>query len=392
MKKSLNRIQIVIVTWIVLGVFLMLVGCKRKAGADEYSYLVHQGIKCPEIGSIECDTLYIGAGATSLEGQWLLKRDRLLYVDKHMVGVREYDFDGNFLRKGISRGKGPNEMSSPFFVSMVTTDDELTGMDSMWQIFCYDTLYHWVFPHFGLFSDHTINDANYEELLRNPHPEQMAIYEYNFYVNKICRYGQQLFVPVVIEHQRFNGYEINSDAKKFWKTSHIFVLIDLETQQTQKLFGTYSPAYQAKNIPNFSGYDFDIKGKNLYYAFAADTLIYIRDLDGVLKGTMGFSSPGISSSFPETKTVDEAESQREEQLKKYGYYTTLTMAGDYLFRGYKKEEDKGYGLQIYKNADLVGDIHTTEEMNILGYQDGFYYGELPVDVDGEQFRIVKFRL
>ena len=87
-----------------------------------------------------------------------------------------------------------------------------------------------------------------------------------------------------------------------------------------------------------------------------------------------------------------AKGDREKQLKKYGYFTTLTVAGDYLFRGYKREGEQGYGLQIYKNKDLVGDIHTKEAVNILGYQDGFYYGELPVDVDNEQFRIIRFKL
>ena len=102
--------------WIVVGMLLCVIGCKNSAEVNEYTGLAHQGEKCVSgINSIEWDTLYIGAGATSLEGQWLLKKDRLVYVDKHMVGVREYDLEGNFIRKHISRGKGPDEMGSPFF-------------------------------------------------------------------------------------------------------------------------------------------------------------------------------------------------------------------------------------------------------------------------------------
>lgn len=393
MRNHLNKIRIASGMWIVVGVLLCTMGCKDKAGMSEYADLTHQGEKYPaEINSIEWDTLYIGAGTTSLEGQWLLKSDRLVYVDKHMVGVREYDLEGNFIRKSISRGKGPDEMGSPFFVSIITANDELLGLDGMWQIFCYGSDYHWTLPPFRFLSDNPINDENHDELLRNPHAEQVAIYEYNFNVRKLYRHGYLLFVPVVVEHVRFNGYDIHNKAKEFWRTSHIFATVDLNEQRTQNLFGTYPPVYEEKNIPNFSGYDFAVGDGCLYSAFAADTLIYIRDMDGVLKGSMGFSAPGISRDYPETKTFDEADAQREKQLKKYGYFTTLTVAGDYLFRGYKREGEQGYGLQIYKNKDLAGDIHTKEAVNILGYQDGFYYGELPVDVDNERFRIIRFKL
>mgnify|MGYP006943502398 FL=1 len=379
--------------WIVAGMLLCVIGCKNSSGVSEYAGLAHQGKKCPSsINSIEWDTLYIGAGATSLEGQWLLKKDRLVYVDKHMVGVREYDLEGNFIRKHISRGKGPDEMGSPFFVSTATSGGELFGLDGMWQIFCYDSAYQWMFPPFRFLSDNPINDENYDELLRHPHAEQVAIYEYNFNVRKLHRQGYLLFVPVVVEHVRFNGYETNGKAKEFWRTSHIFASVDISEQRTQNLFGSYPPVYREKNIPNFSSYDFAVGDGCLYSAFAADSLIYIRDMDGALKGTMGFSAPNISHSYPETKTIDETESQREKHLKKYGYYTTLTIAGDCLFRGYKQEGELGYGLQIYQGRHLAGDIHTEEALNILGYRDGFYYGELPVDVDNERFRIVKFKL
>lgn len=393
MMNNSNNIRFVTGIWIAAGILLCTVGCKNKAGVSEYTGLAHQGEKSVScINSIEWDTLYIGAGSTSLEGQWLLKDDRFVYVDKHMTGVREYDLGGNFIRKRITRGKGPDEMGSPFFVSTVTAENGLLGLDGMWQIFCYDSAYHWTFPPFRFLSDNPINDENYKELFHHPHAEQTAIYEYNFKVRKLYRHGHLLFVPVVVEHVRFNGYEINNRAKEFWRTSHIFASVNLSGQRTQKLFGTYPPVYGEKNIPNFSGYDFAVGDGCLYSAFAADTLIYIRDMDGVLKGSMGFAAPGVSRNYPETKTVDEAESQQREQLKKYGYYTTLTIAGDYLFRGYKQEGERGYGLQIYKGKDLVGDIHTEEALNILGYRDGFYYGELPVDVDNERFRIIKFKL
>lgn len=373
--------------------FLLAVGCRNGAEVSEYAGLVHQGVKSASgINDIIGDTLFVEAGATSLEGQWLLKDNRLVYVDKHLVGIREYDLEGNFIRKKISKGRGPDEMGIPFFVSAVTAGTGLLGLDGKWQIYGYDSDYRWTFPPFRFLSDNPINDENYNELFSNPHAEQIAIYEYNFNVRRLCRNGYLLFVPVVVEHVHFNGYEINGKAKEFWRTSHIFACVDLSEQRTQKIFGTYPPLYLERNIPNFSDYDFAVVDGCLYSAFAADSLIYIRNMEGVLKSTMGFSAPGISRNYPETATVDEAESLREKQLEEYGYYTTLTIAGDYLFRGYKQEGDKGYGLQIYKGSDLVGDIHTREAVNVLGYQDGFYYGELPVDVDNERFRIIKFRL
>ena len=83
---------------------------------------------------------------------------------------------------------------------------------------------------------------------------------------------------------------------------------------------------------------------------------------------------------------------RIQHEKKYGYYERIKVVNDYLFRSYKKDGDIGYGLQIYKDDDLIGDVSFSEEVYIIGYSNGCYYGVLPVNVDLEQFRIIKFKL
>jgi hypothetical protein len=171
------------------------------------------------------------------------------------------------------------------------------------------------------------------------------------------------------------------------------ISIDLEDRTTGELFGSYPPVYQERVIPVFSEFDFDVEDGKLYTTFAADSLVYVRNVaDGRLLYSFGCAARGVSLSYPSTGTFEEYEEVYDAQLKKYGYYTWLVYAGGYLFRGSKKEGTDGYGLQVYRGEELIGDIPTSEEIRIIGEDGGVFYAELPVDLDSELFRIMKFTL
>jgi hypothetical protein len=284
-------------------------------------------------------------------------------------------------------------MIAPARLSEPTSDGGLVMIDSSWWIYLYDSLYHRQDDPYRFLSDRMAGSFDWGHLLRNPDPEVTEMYEPYLLIGRIKIADGTLFLPVITEHIDYNGYEKGSRAKRYWAETHNMISIDLGDRTTRELFGSYPPVYQERVIPVFSEFDFDVADDKLYTTFAADSLVYVRDVvGGGLLYSFGCAAQGVSHSYPSTGTFEEYEEVSDAQLKKYGYYTRLVYAGGYLFRGYKKEGAEGFGLQVYRGEELIGDIQTGEEIRIIGEDSGYFYGALPVDLDGERFRIVRFTL
>lgn len=389
----MNRFPVV---YALFGALLFTAGCSRPNRADEYSGLEYRGGRSVAVHAFsETDTLRIAAGPTSLDGEWILADNKLLFLDNYMVGVREYDMEGHFIARYITRGRGPNEMLSPAYVATLTTDGDLVMLDSSWWIYAYDSLYYRKGDPYPFLSDIPLKRDDWMQLLHKPDPRVNYMYEFNANVRRIKVADSLLVMPVITEHVLYNGYEAADNARKFWSEAFNFIFVDLKNRCTGNLFGSYPPLYRRRNIPVFSKFDFDadVRKGDLYVGYAADSLIYIRSLtDGTLKYSFGCGAEGVSSRFPETRSFGEYEKVYEEHMAKYGYYTRLIRAGEYLFRGYKKEQEVAYGLQIYHDKLLIGDIAADEPVEVIGRHDGWFYGVLPADMDNECFRILKFRL
>jgi hypothetical protein len=386
MEKRMNK-------FVAIAAVLVLV-CACRQQPSEYAGLEYRGgkdIRTTAFSSV--DTLYIDAGATSLEGAWHLSRGRLLFLDRRMVGVREYDTQGNFIARHIHRGRGPNEMIAPPDLSEPTPDGGLVMMDGSWWLSLYDSLYHGSNGLDRVFADLGAGSFDWNHLLRNPDPEVRQMYEPYLLIGRIKIADSILLLPVITEHVSYNGYEVGNGAKKYWRETHNMITVDLRDLSTGELFGSYPPVYQERVIPVFSEFDFDVEGDKLYTSFAADSLIYVRDVtDGRLLYSFGCAAQGVSTLFPATSSFEEYEEVYDAQREEYGYYTRLVCAGDYLFRGYKKEGEAGYGFQLYRDGVLVGDIPVEEEIRIIGAECGVFYAALPPDLDGERFRILRFTL
>ena len=74
-----------------------------------------------------------------------------------------------------------------------------------------------------------------------------------------------------------------------------------------------------------------------------------------------------------------------------------TFVQEYIFSGIIQEiENKmsraGYGIQIYRGTELIGNVVTDSPLEIIGRHDDWFYGILPADMDNESFKILKFML
>jgi len=357
---------------------------------SEYANLPHKGQKDITIISLNADTLFLDASSTSFEGQWYLHDGRFIFADYSLIGVREFDLNGNFVARHIQKGRGTNEWHSPF-VSITYSKGDLIGIDGSWIIQVFDSLYQRRYSPYTLLSDIYYDEQDWNKLLRKPNVETTHMYSFNLDSRALSVLGDNLIIPVVTEHIDYNGY-YGSSRKDFWEKSYIYLMVDYNSQKTGNKFGKYPPIYQTKNIPAFSIYSFDQLKSQLFTSFAADSLIYIHDQNGKLIYSFGYDAPGMKRDYPETESFEEFTKVFRDHLKRHSYYTQIKVADPYIFRCFKREEDLGYGMQIYKDYDLIGEILMKERLVMLGVYENVYYGVLPVNYETELFRIIRFKL
>ena len=340
---------------------------------------------------LHMDTLLIDGSSTSLIGDWLLKGDRLYFVDQSLCGLRSFDLDGEYLGRHIRSGRGPNEWPSPF-VKAKFHGDELVAVDGNWFFTVYDSSYVRQGEPFNLLQSYGLGNRGWQDLLRHPDVEAPAMYEYNLEASNIVKVGAMFVIPVVTEHVSYNGLSRTSHSRDFWRRSYTFMRLDVHGGGTTELFGHYPEIYTEKNIPIFASYSFDRCADGIVTSFGADSLLYVRDTTGRPLYTFGYSALGMSHDYPETNTIDSYMENYQGYREKYSYYTDIKSVGEYLFRSYKLDGEDRYGLQIYKGHDLIGEVATGDPLTVLGEYGGYWYASIPADIENDLLRIVKFRL
>lgn len=377
--------------WLFTLLCFNLISCNDSTFVDEYINLQHTGEKNVQITELPLDTIYIDASLTSLEGEWHLKDNKLYFIDKVLIGVNIFNLNGQYIGRQIERGRGPNEILQPMLASSFSKDGDFVGIDQGWVVSLFNEQFKKE-KSYRLFEDIDGDKQVWEDLLQHPNPNEFRMYEFFINTPGIRFWKDQIIIPIITEHIDYNGFYKNANAQDFWLKSYNFLTIDIQNRKTKKLFGHYPPIFRERNIPVFSLLYFDIENENIYCSYRADSLIYIRNNKGELVKSIGYAASSINGNYPDTETFEDYSKHRREHEKQYGFYKQIKVVNKYLFRSYKKDGELGYGLQIYKNDNLIGDINFVEEVNMIGYSDGFYYGVLPVDIDSELFRIIKFKL
>ena len=356
---------------------------------------LHKGEKWITISEIVCDTIVANGEATSLDGKWLMKDNRLVFIDKQLAGIRLFSLDGAYLGRHINRGRGPNEVLSPFHDADYVNDDSFVAIGQGWFLYLFDSLFTMKREPYSFYKsiEQSMSMDAKNHLLKHPDPKDEQMYEFNYAQCKQIKYiDNKLLMSIVTEHISYNGYFTNARSKEFYRDSYLYLFLNFDNWSMGKMFGHYPPVYYKKNIPAFSKYNIDIFDNKIFTAFEADSLIYVRDNNGVLMYSLGFRAPCISNGYPETRTIEEHDAFVRMRKKEFGHYSDIKIVNGYLFRSYQKRDHLGYGLQIYLEDNLIGDITLTESLKIIGGYDGYFYGELPVDLENECFRILKFKL
>lgn len=364
---------------------------------SEYGSIPHYPNTQIKEYKICADTLFLDSSMTSLEGQWLLCDSSLYFLDKYSVGVKQYSLDGKFISDHITMGRGPNEMLAPAWVSTLDkNDNSFVICDQNSFIWNYRDDFNESSSTYGpwfmqLETSHS--QELWDELLDNPNPDSPSMYEYNFRCKRIECKNQNIHIPVITEHIRYNGYDLACNAKDFWSHSAIFLRFDIgNIAGSRMLLGHYPPVYQKHNIPIFSTYDFctDEDG-HIITSFSADSKIYVLDELGIPIYSFGVKGHNISLKLPETKTFEEYEMNFDIDRQNNGYYDRLFIHNNQLLRTYHNDKEE-WRMQVYDNQILTGDISIGKKIEIIGWYDGYYYAYHSIDYDNDIFKIIKFTI
>ncbi|MGM9738756.1 MAG: DUF1573 domain-containing protein [Candidatus Cryptobacteroides sp.] len=393
MKMSLQRLH----SWYLSGVIILgICGCGK---GSPYDGIPHLGEKNVSLTYVQSDTLRIDGRFTSLSGEWFIRDSVLLFIDRYSVGVKEFTFDGQFTGEHIRQGRGPDELISPAFsTALDETDGSLVFQDSNCWVARFDRDYRRVLycsqPWFAML-DSGFSERDWSELYLRPDPETPEMYEYNYICERNKAAGHRLYIPVTTEHTQFNGFEKASNSRRYWCESYIFISFNPDDiAGTRHLFGHYPPAYRKRNIPVFGDYDFCLKEDGLIVSFAADPNLYIIDYEGNPISSFGSAESGIKGDYPSTKSFREYEDAYKKQRSEYGHYGRIARCGGYVFRTCRLDGSAGSILQIYEESsfDLVGRIPVKEGFEVIGECGGTFLARQRVDLDKEEFVLVKFRL
>lgn len=336
------------------------------------------------------DTLVVNATSTSLSGEWLLPDSTLVFLDKAIVPIKRFTLTGEYQERFFRYGRGPEEFISPALSFHKLSPDSYLYVDRNSNLILLDSVFRRKKE--INFLREIARDIDPEKLYRHPDPENPAMYELEVGDNQISVFGGKIICPVTTEHIRYNGYFKKSKAFDFYRRSYTLVALDTATLNFEQTFGNYPPVYHNRIIPNFKACHTATDGNLLYVSYEADPKIYVYDKQLALHGYFGEAVPGISSGFPSTNDLDEAERNYKMHRKTCGYYSKIKCADNYLFRRYQLPGERP-GLQIYREGMLVCDtLPAYSTFDIIGYYPPYYYALAGTDLENETFSIITFQL
>ncbi len=378
---------------LVMASFLPLSGC----GDNPFAGIPHRAETDLKVSLTQLDTLYINADQTSLEGQWLMWQDSLYFLDMFSAGVRVYDLDGNYVHEAIRAGRANHEIWAPSLVAAVDThQNKLVFCDTQMVLNVFSENYEKNFTTASAWFtllDEDFGIKQWNKLYRHPNPKEPEIYEYAVDSQRLVISEEGVTLPVESTHVLYNGYNVSNRARQCWKKNAVFITFDLSNiPATRRLWGRFPPVYQEGNYPVFAAVDICV-GKDVYYvSFAADPKIYVYNLMGSLVESFGSPDTRISCKYPQTRTLEEYDRNCRQQLMEFGHYGRLFFDGRYLLRTYYTDEKK-WGMQVYEGYTLVGDCMLPGPVEIIGKMPGGpFYAFASVDMDREQFLLLKFEL
>lgn len=343
----------------------------------DYGAIQYRGAKLLKNDGVEYDTIYInsieGDALSSMIGNFFVHRDKICFADDELSTILTYDTLGRHIKNYLSFGRGPKEILGLYYATNYD-NDSIMIMDGMWGLYYLDSAFNIVDT--KRVSWHLPGEVvDWDSLLKNPDPNVVAMYEYEWTSEHFDYYKGGIIFPVVTEHINYNGF-FGKNCRHFYRNASTFGVV--RNYSLQQIMIQRSPIYENyKYAPTFYHQIFDVLDNILYFSFEADSLIYCMDLDSreVVK-SFGCEAMGIDKDYPEYTSFERCDENWKSDRGQYGYYQNIFAYrldnNNYLFRSFKKDS-KGYGVQLYKNDTLISEIATPKDFKVFGYIAPYFY-------------------
>ncbi|CDN32968.1 hypothetical protein BN938_2903 [Mucinivorans hirudinis] len=376
------------VKYIVIVLAILCYAC-TSSSKGEYEGLDNRSERNIKELRVVFDTVLIDGAITSMEGEWRVWGDKLIFADANMVGIRVFDSKGNFLARYINDGRGPNEMVSPCVSVSILGENDLLLLDANMSMIRCDSLFGFTQKVIAFAENWQPGDNEDVKDMHKADPENSMIYEYNVSTKYTKKLSDRIVAPILTEHYAFNGYFAN--VKNYWKNSYIFAFMNDKTLRAEEKFGHFPPIYSEKNLPNFGFYNFDAGSDELLYVtFAIDSLIYAFDKNGKLRFSFG-NSPDTFRDIVYTPTItfEEADERYWDDMEQGAYYNGIMIDGEKIVRSYKNQGvGTGGGVQVYNDNVLEYDIKISLVAKLIGVlPDGRIVLVKHIEPDDENFTL-----
>ncbi|MFV0503582.1 MAG: hypothetical protein ACK5LT_06400 [Lachnospirales bacterium] len=384
MKQIRYKLILIIIS------LVFLLGCVSKNN-DSYQNIPYTGTTDILFTSISFDSIAIDGSNTSLVGKWSCIEDKLVWGDFFYGSFYIYDTNFNFEKKVLSQGKGPNEIPSKKWVDYTVLKDKIFILGSSYGYHLINSK-TWKKLNSSRLNFST-EETNIKDLINNPKPDNLAIYEVNYPgLNLGFLNAEEIVFSISTSHPKINAYT----SRLFYDESKSIAVLNLKENKITDMLANYSPIYKEyEYIPQFSNVLFtEHKGK-LLFSFEADSLIYNTNKKHSISNKFGIKGKKVSSKYPEINSTENYVNDYKIGRIKHGYYKYLKQISEtgILFRGYQKDSlAKEDGLQVYRNNVLIGDVSVPKNFQVIGYIKPYYYAQIQPDDLNEEFVLFKFKL
>ncbi len=325
--------------------------------------------------SFELDTLQYALTSSNIVG------DRVVVVDLMSSFLYTFDKDLNLESRKLGSGGASNEIPLQFIVTYcLSHNGNYFFVDTNNHLFVYDSNCMKV-DAFSFLNNHINSEAD-------DVAQRYAFYVLNYSDPIVKEYDNKLFFSVAGGDASYNISNVD-----YYKDTRIIMSVDAQDGSPEGLFGRMSP--EAKYMSAFLTHQFDIDKDNgdFYISYQCDSLIYVYSKDYTPIKSFGYNGVGMNQDYAQLTIGPEYKDELQKEMESKGYYSSVAVVGDYVFRSYKTGgNDKADRLQIYRDEVLVGDVEVPVDFEVIGYIAPYYYSSVVVDMDSGKAELFRFKL
>jgi hypothetical protein len=365
-----------ICTLVILLFVILFESCTSNNKQEQYWDIPTKVEIDLKITQITLDTVRVNHENNSGVGSYLLYKDTLVFVDELYSTLYLFDENFNEIDRRFGRGDGPDEVSGRI-VGFTVKEGRLFALGPSYDYYILDIGLGEVMQKGSLsFDSESLNNAS--EVMNNPRPEYMEIYEVDYPGLQIVFLNdEEVLLNITTSHPLFNAFS----HREFYDSGRVLAVLDISSGKLSGIYGRMSPIYQSwKFLPYLSSVKLDGNDENGFYlGFEADPLIYYFSAPDELKYAFGKVGKRMKVDYEQVVGTENYVQYYKELRPKYGFFTFIYHLPELnlLFRGYQRGESENEdGLQIYQGEVLIGDVDVPKGFNLIGYRNSKFYGEI----------------